>query len=84
MGNNKRRDREGVAMARKIDPKFFECLDCENVSLLGNTTSESTCPGCGSTNGRVISSSELERRIEEGAVFEINLTPAPPDGPKRE
>ena len=84
MGNNKRRDREGVAMARKIDPKFFECLDCENVSLLGNTTSESTCPGCGSTNGRVISSSELERRIEEGAVFSIDLSPGRRDQSNRQ
>jgi Zn finger protein HypA/HybF involved in hydrogenase expression len=71
-------------MAREMEPRFFECSHCENITVLGNTASESTCPGCGSTNGRVISSSELERRIEEGAVFEINLTPAPPDGPKRE
>jgi len=84
MGNNKKRDREGVAMARKIDPKFFECCDCENVTLLGNTTSDSTCPGCGSANGRVISSFELERRIEEGAVFSIDLSPGRRDQPKRQ
>jgi len=71
-------------MARKIDPKFFACLDCENVTLLGTTTSESTCPGCGSAHGRVISSSELERRIEEGAVFTIDLSPGRPDLPKRQ
>jgi len=71
-------------MARKIDPKFFECLDCEKVTLLGTTTLESTCPGCGSANGRVISSSELERRIEEGAVFSIDLSPGRPDQPKRQ
>jgi Zn finger protein HypA/HybF involved in hydrogenase expression len=71
-------------MARKIDPKFFECLDCEKVTLLATTTPESTCPGCGSANGRVISSSELERRIEEGAVFSIDLSPGRPDQPKRQ
>jgi len=71
-------------MARKLDPKFFECLECENVTLLGTTTSESTCPGCGSANGRVISSSELERRIEEGAIFNIDLSPGRPDEPKRQ
>ena len=71
-------------MGRKLDPKFFECLDCENVTLLGDTTSERTCPGCGSANGRVISSSELERRIEEGAVFSIDLSPDRRDQPKRQ
>jgi Zn finger protein HypA/HybF involved in hydrogenase expression len=71
-------------MGRKIDPKFFECLDCENVTLLGDTSSKSTCPGCGSANGRVISSSELERRIDEGAVFSIDLSPGRRDQPKRE
>ena len=70
-------------MARKLDPKFFECLDCENVTLLGNTTFESTCPGCGSANGRVISSSELERRIEDGAIFAIDLSPGGREKPKR-
>ena len=70
-------------MARKIDPKFFECLDCEKVTLLGTTTLESTCPGCGSANGRVISSSELERRIEEGAVFSIDLSPGRRDELRR-
>ena len=63
-------------MGRKIVPKFFECVDCENVTLLGNATSGSKCPGCGSANGRVISISELERRIEEGAVFSIDLSPS--------
>jgi len=70
-------------MARKRDLKFFECLDCENVTLLCDTTSESTCPGCGSANGRVISSSELERRIEEGAAFSIDLSPGRRDEPGR-
>src|SRR5689334_12202957 len=74
-GNNKKRVREAVAMGRKIEPKFFECIDCENATLLGSTTSESTCPGCGSANGRVISISELERRIEEGVVLSIDLSP---------
>jgi hypothetical protein len=62
-------------MGRKLEPKFFECLECENVTLLGTTTSESTCPGCGSANGGVIPISELERRIQEGAVFAIDLSP---------
>ena len=62
-------------MARKQDLKFFECLECESVALLGSATSERTCPGCGSANGRVISSSELEKRIEEGAVYSIDLSP---------
>ena len=69
-------------MGRKIVPKFFECLDCENVTLLGNTTPESTCPGCGSANGRVISVSQLERRIDEGAVFNIDLSPGARGKPK--
>ena len=71
-------------MARKLDPKFFECLDCENVTLLGTTPSESTCPGCGSANGRVISSFELERRIEEGGVFTIDLSPGRGAQPNRQ
>jgi Zn finger protein HypA/HybF involved in hydrogenase expression len=63
-------------MGRKLDPRFFECLECENVTLLGSTTSASACPGCGAANGRVISISELERRIEQGAVFSIDLNPS--------
>ena len=69
-------------MARKRELKFFECRDCENVTLLG-TPSESTCPGCGAANGRVISSSELERRIEEGVVFSIDLRARDRNQPKR-
>jgi hypothetical protein len=71
-------------MGRKIDPKFFECHDCENVTLVGKSTSESTCPGCGSANGRVISISVLERRIEEGAVFAIDLSPGRRDERRRQ
>jgi len=71
-------------MARKRDLKFFECSACKNVTLLGTTTSGITCPGCGSANGRVISSSELERRIEEGAVFSIDLSPGGRDESKRQ
>ena len=70
-------------MARKRDIRFFECSDCENVTLLG-TTFESTCSGCGSANGRVISSSELERRIEEGAIFSIDLSAGGRDERKRQ
>ena len=55
-------------MARKRDLNFFECLDRQKVSLLSNTTAQNTCPGCGSANGRAISSAELKRRTEEGAV----------------
>jgi len=69
-------------MARKTDLKFFECIDCNQVTLLGNTTIENTCPGCGSPNGGVISSSELERRIEEGAIFNIDLSPGGHAKPK--
>ena len=71
-------------MGRKRDPKFFECLECENVTLLGTTTSESICPGCGSANGRVISISELESRIQEGAVFAIDLSPGKRDERRRQ
>ena len=71
-------------MARELDMKFFECVDCDNVTLLGKITSESTCPGCGSANGRVISSSELERRIEEGAIFAIDLSPGRRNEPRRQ
>lgn len=69
-------------MARKRELKFFECRDCENVTLLG-TTSDSTCPRCGAANGRIISSSELERRIEEGVVFSIDLRARERNEPKR-
>jgi len=70
-------------MGHKLEPKFFECLDCQNVTLLGNTTPHSTCPGCGSVNARVISGAELERRIEEGAVFSIDLSPGRRDESRR-
>jgi Zn finger protein HypA/HybF involved in hydrogenase expression len=71
-------------MARKRDLKLFECADCKKVILLRNTTAERTCPGCGSANGQVISSDEIERRIEEGAVFNIDLTPGAGERPKRQ
>ena len=70
-------------MARKLVPKFFECRDCDNVTLLVTTTSESTCPGCGSANGQVISAAELERRIEEGAAYNIDLSPGARNKPRR-
>lgn len=60
-------------MARRRELEFFECRDCDNVIPLVSTASATTCPGCGSANGQVISSSELERRLEEGAVFNIDL-----------
>ena len=74
----------GNRMARKRDLKFFDCPDCKKVILLTNTAAESTCPGCGSANGQVISSAELERRIEEGAVFNIDLTLGGGDQSKRQ
>ena len=70
-------------MGRKLEPTFFECRECENVTLLGNA-SERTCPGCGSANGRVISVSELEKRIQEGAVFAIDLSPGRRDERRRQ
>jgi predicted RNA-binding Zn-ribbon protein involved in translation (DUF1610 family) len=60
-------------MARNGELEFFECRDCDSLIPLVNTVSETTCPGCGSANGQVISSSEVERRLEEGAVFNIDL-----------
>ena len=60
-------------MARKRELEFFECPDCDSVTPLINTASETTCPGCGSANGQVISTSEVERRLEEGAVFNFDL-----------
>jgi hypothetical protein len=62
----------------------LNALIAGKVILLGKTTAESTCPGCGSANGKVITSAELERRIEEGAVFNIDLTPGGGDRPKRQ
>jgi hypothetical protein len=56
----------------------------ETVPGHASTTSESICPGCGSANGRVISICELERRIEEGAVFSIDLSPGRRYQPKRQ
>jgi len=74
----------GNRMARKRDLKFFDCPGCKKVILLTTTAAESTCPGCGSANGQVISSAELERRIEEGAVFNIDLTSGVGGQPKRQ
>jgi len=71
-------------VALKRDLKLFECGDCKSITLLGATTSASTCPGCGAANGRVISSSELERRIEDGAVFSIDLSPGGRDESERQ
>jgi len=70
-------------MARGRDAKFFECPDCNKFTLLGNITGADTCPGCGSPNGRIISSSELEKRVEAGAVVNIDLSPGGRDKPKR-
>jgi Zn finger protein HypA/HybF involved in hydrogenase expression len=69
-------------MARKRDAEFFECHACEKVTLLTNRNSKSTCPGCGSATGRVVLSSQLKSRIEEGAVFSIDLSPGRRDKPK--
>jgi len=71
-------------VGRKLEPKFYECPDCNKFTLLSDTTAESTCPGCGSANGQVISSAELERRIEEGTVFNIDLTLGGGDQSKRQ
>ena len=70
-------------MRGKREPKFFECADCKKVTLVGKDEEESTCPSCGSANGGTISSSELERRIEEGAVFDIDLSLGGRDKPRR-
>ena len=70
-------------MGRKKTPRFFECLECENATLLSNATSNRACPGCGSANGRVVSAPELERRIEQGALFSIDLTPSRRHEPNR-
>ena len=71
-------------MARKRDLEFFECGDCKSLTLLGTSTSARTCPGCGAANGRVISSSELERRTEHGAVFSIDPSPGGRDESERQ
>lgn len=72
-------------MARKQDPEFFDCQDCNKVALLSYAQTEYKCPGCGSTNGQVISNDELERRIDEGDVFFlIDLSPNGRDKPKRQ
>lgn len=63
---------------------FYECPDCNKVILLSNAPTEHNCPGCGSANGKVISSAELERRIEGGAAFSIDLSPSGLDKPKRQ
>ena len=69
-------------MARKRDAKFFECRACEKVTLLTNRNSNSTCPACGSANGRVVLSSQLKSRMEEGTVFSIDLSPGGRGKPK--
>jgi hypothetical protein len=58
-------------------------LIARKVTLLTNRNNKDTCPGCGSKNGSVISSSDLEQRIEEGGVFEIDLSSSSRDKPKR-
>jgi hypothetical protein len=70
-------------MRQKREPKFFDCSNCKKVTLIAKGDDENTCPGCSSENGDVISSSELERRIEEGAVFDIDLSPGGRDKPRR-
>jgi len=72
---------EGSRMARKRDTTFFECPDCQKATLLSDTPSENICPRCGSPSGRVISSAELERRIEDLASI---LRPSGCDKPKRQ
>ena len=69
-------------MARKRAAKFYECPDSSKITLLSNTETECTCPGCGSTNGRVFSSSEVKKRIEEDTLFDIDLSPGGRDRPK--
>jgi len=69
-------------MARKRDARFFECGACKKVTLLTNRNNKSSCPGCGSANGRVVLSSQLRSRIEEGGVFSIDLSPAGRGKPK--
>ena len=72
-------------MARKQrDPEFFDCHDCHKVTLLTNAQPDYKCPGCGSANGEIISSDELERRVEEGGVFSIDLSPNGRDKAKRQ
>jgi len=61
-------------MRGKRETKFFECLVCKKVTLIAKGEDEKTCPCCSSENGGVISRSELERRLEEGGVFEIDLS----------
>jgi hypothetical protein len=70
-------------MGRKKEPRFFDCLECENVTLLSTTSSTRSCPGCGSAHGRVVSAPELERRIEEGGIFSIDLSPGRRHEPSR-
>ena len=70
-------------MRGKRELKFFDCSDCKRVTLIPKGEDDSTCAGCGSENGGVISSSELERRIEEGAVFDIDLSPGGRGKPRR-
>ena len=67
-------------MARKGGTKIFECPDCQKATLLSNTSSEDICPACGSPSGRVVSSAELERRIEDLALI---LSRSGRDKPKR-
>jgi hypothetical protein len=61
-------------MARNREARFFECFDCKTGTLLPGDGSEMSCPGCESANGRVISGADLERDLDTGAVFNIDLT----------
>ena len=82
-GINKNVMDRGRRMAHKRETKFFECPDCQKATLLSATPSEDIyrCPRCGSPNGRVISSAELERRIKDLALI---LSSSGRDRPKRQ
>lgn len=51
--------------------EFFNCFACKKVSPFVGST-EGKCPGCGSSNGEVISKQRVQEGMKAGAFFSID------------
>ncbi|MFL9921586.1 hypothetical protein PQR75_40795 [Paraburkholderia fungorum] len=51
--------------------EFFECFACMKVMPLVRPE-EKVCPGCGSTNGQIISSERVKEGMEAGTFYNID------------
>jgi Zn finger protein HypA/HybF involved in hydrogenase expression len=71
-------------MARELEARFFECPECERFTLLDIFTRKDVCPSCGSPNGRIITASKLEERLEAGPIRTVDLSPVRRERPTRQ